>query len=150
MRKLFRMKYESCNGQCYEYDDVMSIRTLGLDMQGAAAFINRLVDIHEPACGNVNLAFRLDVDEELDVFVASFQRYGALDLFCDKTALGAMNKMIDGALRYYASDEYKKLGQPGLGHGVCKHGFNRDLVEFAIKYSGLDLSQQQELRQQFP
>src|SRR5690349_3415123 len=106
MRKMFRMKYESCSGQCYEYSDVMRIRNLGLDAQGAAEFLKRLVAMHDPSCGNDQIAFRLDVSDEHDMFVASFQRYGSLDLFMDKTALGAMNKLIDAALGYYQSDEY--------------------------------------------
>lgn len=151
MRKMFRMKYESCNGKCYEYSDVMRIRNLGLDVEGAAAFLRRLLKIHEFSCGNAEIAFRLDVDEELDVFVASMYRYGALDLHADKTALGAMNKLIDGALEYFDSDEYRAFfkKRPSLGHEVCEHGEDRKLINFAIAFSGLDDMQQEQLRNQF-
>lgn len=151
MRKMFRMQYESCSGQCYAWSDVMRIRTLGLDAQGAAAFLKRLVAMHEPSCGNDKLAFRLDLDEEHEMFVASFQRYGALDLFMAKTALGAMDKMIDAALAYYQSEEYQALvtAQPGHGHGVCHHGDDKKLIEFAIAFSGLSQPEQDNLRAQF-
>ena len=150
MRKIFRMQYESCHGECYAYSDVMRIRTLGLDAKGAAAFLRRLVKMHGPSCGNPHLAFRLDHDETLDVFVASFERYGALDLFGDRTALGAMDKLIDAALAYYESEEYKEriAAEPGDGHGVCRHG-GAALVEFAIAFSGLPPGEQDRLRQQF-
>lgn len=89
MRKIFRMKYESCSGQCYAYSDVMRIHTLGLDARGAAAFLKRLLAMHAPSCGNDSLQFRLDQDSWIPKdsasqatatrFVASFWHYGSLD-----------------------------------------------------------------------
>lgn len=148
MRKMFRMKYESCFGQCYEWSDVMRIRTLDLDEEGAATFLKRLLAVHGPACGNSRLAFRLDHDEELDFFVASFERYGSLDLFADRTALGAMNKLIDGALKYYETNEYAAAvgAEPGVGRGACHHGDDEKLVDFAIAFSGLGAEEQASLR----
>jgi hypothetical protein len=149
MRKLFRMKYESCNGLCYAYSDVMKIHTLGLNLDGAVTFLNRLLAIHEPSCGNDNLAFRLDADEELEVFVASFQRYGALDLFCGKTPLVAMDKMIDCSLAYFASEQFAKDvdNAPFVDRAdVCEHGEDEKLIEFSIAYSGLPQADQDALR----
>jgi hypothetical protein len=139
MRKIFRMKYESCNGECYDHSDVMKIRTLGLDVQGAVHFIRRLIEMHRPSCGNDQLAFRLDVSDKFDIFIASFEHYGALDLFEGKTALEAMDAMIDAVLAYYKTDEYKKLvaERPGVGHTMCRHGEDDKLVHFAIDFSGL-------------
>lgn len=161
MRKLFRMKYEACNGQCYEYDDVMKINTLGLDVKGAVEFLKRLVAIHEPSCGNPNIEYRLDVDEFTRTkspyddndysdtrFVASFYHYGSLDLFSGDTPLEALNILIDAALTYYQSDDYRSRDK-GLGHEVCRHGTNKKLIEFAISFSGLDKNDQDMLREQF-
>lgn len=144
MRKLFRMKYEPCNGQCYAPDDVLRVNEFGLDATQAAMLLDRVIQIHEPACGNERLAYGLDHDESTGVFVASFQHYGTLDLYVDTSALGALNKLIDGALDWYASDEGKRLlaEQPGLGHDVCEHGKDHDLRHFALTYSGLDASTQ--------
>lgn len=151
MRKMFRMKYESCSGQCYAHSDVMKIHNLELDEQGAVAFLTRLLEMHRPACGNPHLAFRLDNDEELNVFVASFERYGSLDLFGGRTAKEAMDKLIDAALAYYQTDEYKELvaAKPGHGHGVCHHGDDKKLVEFCITFSGLPQDKQDRLRVEF-
>lgn len=161
MRKIFRMAYESCSGQCYAYSDVMRIHTLGLDVRGAAAFLARLLDMHRPSCGNPNLQFRLDADEyteydfDYDVehprtrFVASFYRYGALDLYGGATAREAMDKLIDGALAWYASDEGReKLGSsPGAGReSVCHHGTDEKLVDFALAFSGLSEDDQRAVR----
>lgn len=154
MRKLFRMKYESCNGQCYADEDVMKIHSLGLDVEGAATFLRRLLAMHEPSCGNPQISFSLDVEDENGLqptYVAAMQRYGALDLHVGKTALEALDKLIDGALGWYASVEYQVLvsERPGAGHRVCHHGDDRALIEFAITRSGLSGPEQQELRAQF-
>lgn len=151
MRKLFRMKYESCNGQCYADADVMQIHNLGLDVESAAEFLQRLLAMHEPSCGNPRISFSLDVDDDSGTYVASMQRYGALDLHVGRTPLEALDKLIDGALAWYASVEYQVLvsEQPGTGHGVCHHGDDRALIEFAITRSGLPTADQQALRAQF-
>ncbi len=155
MRKLFRMKYESCNGQCYADEDVMKIHNLGLDVEGAATFLRRLLAMHEPSCGNPQIAFSLDVEDALEnqppVYVAAMHRYGALDLHVGVTALEALDKLIDGALAWYASVEYQVIvsEQPGVGHGVCHHGDDRKLIEFAITRSGLSAPDQQALRARF-
>lgn len=144
MRKLFRMKYEPCNGQCYAYDEVLNVKNLGVDTETAAELLDRIIKIHEPACGNEQLAYTLDYDEETEVFVSGFVHYGALDLFADTTALGALNKLINAALGYYETDEYKELvaKMPGKGHDVCEHGEDHDLRKFAMKFSGLNESEQ--------
>lgn len=151
MRKLFRMKYESCNGQCYADEDVMKIHNLGLDVEGAATFLRRLLAMHEPSCGNPQISFSLDVDDDSGTYVAAMQRYGALDLHVGSTPLEALDKLIDGALAWYASVEYQVLvaERPGAGHGVCHHGDDRALIEFAITRSGLPAPEQQALRARF-
>lgn len=155
MRKLFRMKYESCNGQCYADEDVMRIHSLGLDAEGAATFLRRLLAMHAPSCGNPRISFSLDVEDGFEdqpaTYVAAMQRYGALDLHVGRTALEALDKLIDGALAWYASVEYQVLAseQPGVGRGACHHGDDRALIEFAISRSGLPAPDQQALRDQF-
>lgn len=145
MRKMFRMKFESCNGECYAYSDVMKIHTLGLDVQGAAAFLRRLLAIHAPACGNAQLQFRLDVDDNLGVFVASFYRYGALDLFASKSPREALDKMIDAALAYY--DDQGMTAETSR-FAVCHHGEDYKLVDFALQFSGLSDADQQAIRRE--
>lgn len=164
MRKLFRMQYEPCTGRCYAYSDVMRIHTLGLTTQTAVQFLERLVKIHEPSCGDANIQFRLDADEwfgnpvnefdkaERTRFVASFYHYGALDLFGGATPLEAMNKMIDAALAYYEGDDYKaSVARHGGGpdHSKCEHGDDKKLIEFAIAFSGLNDAEKDALRAQF-
>lgn len=150
MRKLFRMKYEPCDGRCYAWEDVINMEELGVDVKSAAALLDRIINIHEPACGNENLAYALDYDEDSKVFIASFIHYGSLDLFADQKALGALNKLIDAALLYYSTEEYKTLvkEKPGKGHDVCEHGEDHDLRRFAMKFSGLSQEDQNRVIQE--
>jgi hypothetical protein len=163
------MRYEPCTGRCYAYSDVMRIHTLGLTTANAAAFLERLVKIHEPSCGNSEIQFRLDADEFTRIvhwqtdddedsdteqhtrFVASFYHYGSLDLFAADTPLEALNQMIDAALVYYESDQYQAdlASRPGFGHDVCEHGDDKKLIEFAISFSGLGTEEQDNLRARF-
>ena len=166
MRKMFRMKYEPCTGQCYAPSDVMRIHTLGLDVEGAVVFLKRLLAMHAPSCGNESLQFRLDEDtfyrkvpvengyddhvferKAFTRFVASFWHYGTLDLFAGDTPLEALNKMIDAALEYYKSEEY--LNHPNYEHdrhNVCHHGTDEKLVNFALAFSGLSEKDQEAVR----
>ncbi len=151
MRKIFRMAYESCSGQCYAHSDVMRIHTLGLSEKGAAEFLKRLLAMHAPSCGNPNLQFRLDHDvmDGDDVFVASFYRYGSLDLFVARTPLQAMEKLIDGVLSWYESDDGKEiLREEGVSNraDVCHHGTDEKLVSFALSFSGLSDAEQAAVR----
>ena len=150
MRKLFRMKYEPCSGRCYAWEDVINMEELGIDVKSASVLLDRIIKIHEPVCGNENLAYALDYDENLKIFVASFIHYGSLDLFADQKALGALSKLIDAALLYYNTEEYKTLTKekPGKGHDVCEHGEDYDLRRFAMKFSGLSKEDQDKIIQE--
>lgn len=150
MRKLFRMRYEKCSGMCYAPSDVMKIHTLGLDVKGTVAFLKRLLAMHAPSCGNDSLGFRLDVEEKMNVFVASFEHYGSLDLFAADTPLGALDQMIDAVLAYYQTEEFAHFNTNEFGdvlvgkdgnpnrYAICEHGTDEKLVSFALSFSGLD------------
>jgi hypothetical protein len=67
MRKLFHMKYEPCNGDCYAECAVVDLYSMKLARSETAEFFRRLLAIHLPACGNTNLMFRVDVDEPISL-----------------------------------------------------------------------------------
>jgi len=154
------MQYESCTGQCYAYSDVMRIHTLGLDAQGAVTFLKRLLAMHERACGNASLQFRLDEDTWIPKssasqtsqtrFIASFYHYGSLDLFGGETPLEAMNKLIDAVMAWYATDEGRKLVKRdspwSFRDGVCEHGADDKLINFCLEFSGLSQKDQEAVR----
>ncbi len=61
MRKIFRMGYEPCKGDCYAWDDVLPIDDL--DPEKRAAVKTKLLDLHRPMCGNAALRYGVDFDE---------------------------------------------------------------------------------------
>lgn len=150
MRKLFRMKYEPCNGDCYAECAVVDLRSMKLAKNEAVDFFRKLLAVHLPACGNSQLMFRVDVDDEYNMFVATFEHYGVTDMFMSDSSKGAMTKLINAVLAYYETDEYKALvaANPGLGHDVCHYGEDSKLIDFALKFSGLSEIEQAELREE--
>jgi len=143
MRKIFRMKYEPCNGRCYAPDEVLNIKEFSMPLMDAAVLLDRIIKIHEPACGNDNLSYGMDYDEVSGVFIASFIHFGELDLFTSRSGLECMNSLIDGALSWYESDTAKEKlsSNPGVSHSACQHGEDYDLRRFALRFSGLDQSE---------
>lgn len=148
MRKLFRMKYEPCNGDCYAECAVVDLHSMKLSKNETADFFRRLLAVHLPACGNSNLMFRVDMSDEYNMFVATFEHYGQTDMFMSDSCKGAMNKLIDAVLVYYNSPAYSvdTAKDPGLGHDVCHYGEDSKLIDFALKFSGLTEAEQNELR----
>jgi hypothetical protein len=140
MRKLFRMKYEPCSGRCYAPDEVIKLSNYNLSVVDAAILLERIIKIHEPACGNENLSYGMDYDEETKVFISSFQHFGMLDIFSATDGVSALNKLIDAALEFFDSEQGKELlrTNPGKGHDVCEHGEANDLRKFSLKFSGLN------------
>lgn len=148
MRKLFRMKHESCRGDCYDHSDVMRIHTLGLDTAGATVLLRRLLEVHSQSCGDPAIEFRLDADDELGIFVSSMTRHGAVDMFAANTPLAALDRMIDAALAYFESEEYREIRREHPlppRHAACDHGTDAKLARFAIAYSGLNDVEQADL-----
>lgn len=140
------MRYEPCNGRCYAPDEVLELKELSLSMAEAAILLDRILAIHEPACGNENLAYGMDYDEDTEVFVASFIHFVSLDLFVSRDGIACINKLIDGALDWYTSEEGKaKLDRYPGNHEACEHGDDHDLRRFALRFSGLDEAAQAQL-----
>lgn len=133
------MKYEPCSGRCYAPGDVFRMTGFGAAVHEMTELLQKLVRIHEPACGNEQIVYGMDLDEDRGVFISSFQHYGRLDLFTGANAFEALSKLADAALAYYDSDEWREdsAANPGLGHNVCEHGKDSDLVNFALEHSGL-------------
>lgn len=137
MRKLFRMQYEPCNGDCYAYDDILPLD--GLTPQQLKSVMDKLVECHRPLCGNANLRYGLDLDEQRHVFIGSFWHYGKLELVSADTCLDAIQLLADTILRHFLSDAGKAelARDAGLGHSVCHYGEDQDLRRWMVRSSGL-------------
>jgi len=137
MRKLFRMQYEPCSGQCYAASEVLSLQ--GMSVGQIKEVMDAMVAMHEPACGNRNVCLGLDLDEESGVFVGSFMHYGRLELVAGPTPLKTLLRLETLVWRHIQSEEWQVelASVPGLGHEVCEHGHDEDLRIFSLEHSGL-------------
>lgn len=151
MRKIFRMQYEPCNGDCYAYDpsddndsddngdDQLPLDPLRHDLPRLKRIMDKLVAMHEPLCGNVNLRYGIDLCETNKVFIGSFWHYGKLELFTGKDLYILVEEMADYILAFYKTEAYaeESKNDKGLGHSVCHYGEDQDLRRFMIRVSGI-------------
>jgi len=152
MRKIFRMQYEPCNGDCYSYDDSdddnssesdsedsdqLPLGPLRWDLKRMKNIIDKLVAMHQPLCGNVNLRYGIDLDETNNIFIGSFWHYGKLELFTGKDLYNLVESMADFILTFYTTEAYaeESKNDKGLGHSVCHYGEDQDLRRFMIRAS---------------
>lgn len=139
MRKVFRMKYEPCNGQCYTCHEVVNLTSLANDQVTLRRLLDKMVKAHEPLCGNANIAYGIDFDEESRIFIASFMHYGKLELFANQDLVKVLETLCDSAIAHFASEAgiAELATDPGFGHDVCHHGEDEKLTRFMIEHSGL-------------
>ena len=130
MRKIFRMGYEPCKGDCYEYDVTLPIDELNTARREAT--IAKLLEMHAPMCGNEALRYGVDLDEEQKLFVGFFYHYGAIETFLGPDMLGVVDAIAESALAHFKSEQFKvEQGiAPGLGRGACAYGSDESLVDF--------------------
>jgi len=130
MRKIFRMGYEPCKGDCYFYDDVLPIDELNPARKQAVT--QKLLDMHAPMCGNAALRYGVDLDEERRLFLGFFYHYGAFETFIGPDLLGVVDAIAESALAHFKSEQFKaeQAAAPGLGRGACAYGSDESLVDF--------------------
>lgn len=134
MKKVFRMQYEPCNGDCYAHGQEFFklMKSLLDDEAKFKTLTEKLVKIHEPLCGNVNLRYAMDLDENTGVYIGTFTHYGRLELFSNKDPIKLMDEMADNILKHFKSDRWQEEleMEKGLGHSVCHYGEDEDLRKF--------------------
>lgn len=126
MKKIFRMKYEPCKGACYSpgQEFFHHLFLLRNDTDRLKHLMTSLVKIHQPLCGNENLAYAIDYDEENKLYIGSFARYGELELVSDTNAVSCMEKLVDIILSENLVDE--------SDHSVCDFGDDKGLLKFVV------------------
>lgn len=130
MRKIFRMGYEPCKGDCYAWGDVLPIDDL--DPEKRAAVKTKLLDLHRPMCGNAALRYGVDFDEHRRLFIAYFYHYGAVETFCAESMLSVVDELADSALAHFRSEQHQKelSLSSGLGRDACAYGTDEELSSF--------------------
>lgn len=141
MRKIFRMQYEPCNGDCYAWDDVLPLVDVEGDIKHLKELMDKFILAHNPLCGNINLRYGIDFDEQSRLFIGSFWHYGKLELFTNSNSLVLVEQLLDYAIAHYKTDIGKAelATDSGLGHRVCHYDEDKDLRRFIVKASGIKL-----------
>ena len=80
MRKLFRFKYEPCNGTCYCYEEIFYEELRG--QPHVSSLIDLVVQAHDNLCDNPDYSFGIDKCEFRNFKLASVAhvRWGAFDV----------------------------------------------------------------------
>lgn len=138
-RKLFRMGYEPCKGDCY-MGKVFPITDFSPEEREEIE--RKLLAIHDPTCGNANVRFGVDLDEARGTFVGVFYHYGAMETVLSESLKGALDGLLDLAVEHFASDQWREeLAQdPGLGRDACAYGTNDSLLAF-VRRTGRSLDE---------
>lgn len=111
MRKLFRFKYEPCNGNCYAWCAVLpeELNRLG---ERRESLVQNMVNAHEKLCDNPEYSFGVDVED--DVFVGHFHSPQGTELFFGPSFEQAVNKTCSSVLETNIPK----------GNGECRYGSN--------------------------
>ncbi len=83
MRKLFRFKYEPCNGTCYGYCKALPEELRRLTETGRQDLVSLMVRAHEHLCDNPDFSFGVDRDEDMGIFVSHFRTPDQTEVFAD-------------------------------------------------------------------
>lgn len=81
MRKLFRFKYEPCNGTCYAWCDVLPGELNKMPDEERKETVRMMVDAHSRLCDNPDYSFGVDMDSVRGLFVGHFRTPGSTELF---------------------------------------------------------------------
>lgn len=73
MRKLFRFKYEPCNGTCYAWCDVLPEELNKYSEEKRRLIVEAMVHAHGLLCDNPDYSFGVDLEENYGMFVAHFR-----------------------------------------------------------------------------
>lgn len=81
MQKLFRFKYEPCNGTCYQYEDFLPKELMGMSKTARTLTVERMVKAHDYLCDNPEFSFGIDFDPDSKTFVAHFKTPKETNIF---------------------------------------------------------------------
>ncbi len=125
MKKLFRFKYEPCNGTCYTRDDVFFREMSKIDQVTKERLVDTIVEAHDNLCDNPDYYFGLDLCEESGVFIGHFVQPGRTDIFTGSSLSQCINKICTNVIgtdipKLYGTCEYGNSGVENLAEQILK------------------------------
>lgn len=98
MRKMFRFKYEPCNGTCYAWCDSLIRQLRDMTEEKRKETVALMVKAHNKLCDNPLYSFGVDMDDNLGIFVAHFRTPDKTDLFSGKTFVEVVEQVCGAVL----------------------------------------------------
>lgn len=112
MKKLFRFKYEPCNGTCYAPEDVFFSQMKQIQQNEKLKIIEKIVTAHDKMCDNPSYSFGLDMCEKTNLFIGHFNQPDRLDVFTGVT----LQECIDDMTSYILKTTIPRVD------GFCNYG----------------------------
>lgn len=127
MKKLFRFKYEKCNGSCYTGGDDFYAELKPLSPEKKLSLVSEVVAAHNRLCDNPSFSFGLDKCEKTGLFIAYFLQPNRTDLFTDLSLETCIRDLCEFVM---------DTNVPTL-KGVCEFGShgNENLAELILAHS---------------
>ena len=98
MKKLFRFKYEPCNGTCYSHKPIFFSEMKKTDQSVREQLVNTIIQAHDKLCDNSDYYFGLDLCEESNVFIGHFVQPDRVDTFTGTTLERCVSKMCNAVI----------------------------------------------------
>lgn len=129
MRKLFRFKYEPCNGTCYvgpDPDDDMAFQEFKtMTAVRKEILVSWIVKAHDKLCDNPDYSFGIDFCEETGIFISHFRTPAKTDIYSGKT----LEECVLSLCKAVISTDIPQM------NGLCNFGVskNENLAERILK-----------------
>lgn len=98
MRKLFRFKYEPCEGTCYAWCDHLPYQLNMMSELDRKKTIDLMVKSHNNLCDNPDFSFGIDMDDKTGIFVAHFRTPDKTNLYAHQTFEEAVREVCNVVL----------------------------------------------------
>jgi len=98
MRKLFRFKYEPCNGTCYAWCDHLPNELNKLDEERRKLLVVNMVAAHAKLCDNQEFSFGVDLDEKSGMFAAHFRTPEKTDLYLNPSFFDCVQEVCGAVM----------------------------------------------------
>lgn len=114
MKKLFRFKYEPCNGTCYAHQPIFFEEMKKLNTEEKTTLVDTIVKAHDQLCDNPEFYFGLDLCEKTGLFIGHFIQPSRTDVFSGNSLRECITEMCEAVI---ATDIPKV-------EGLCTFGNN--------------------------
>lgn len=98
MRKLFRFKYEPCEGGCYAWCDHLPTELNKSTEKERKEIIAMMVKAHDNLCDNPDYSFGIDLDDKSGMFVAHFRTPEKTNLYAHPTFASCVKEICSVVL----------------------------------------------------